>query len=614
MASTAASCGAATAPPPAPRLVADIAPGPVGSDPARPFPFAGGLLFVADDGTHGRELWRSDGTAAGTALVADINPGGAGSAPNGFTQLGARAFFFADDGSHGIEPWLTDGTAAGTHLVRDVRPGAEPSAASYAWDLPPAVLGDDVFFAATDGVHGIELWRSDGTETGTSLVVDLRPGADDADVGGIAAFQSYLFFNTRPEPLPGGGETVPMWRSDGTAAGTVRFADLASAYDEFLVVGGSAFFNAWDRDGEGLWRLDSPQSQPLRVESQAPNTLIDAGGTLLGVRDGGELWRYGYGRVFGAANLPVAAFGRRTVMLEDPGFPDQTLWTSGGSEDTTVPLQRLTPPKDDYDFACDTPYFTRAGDLVYFAASSGDVGCELWALPVDALAEVCVDDCPPPPTATPNPDSQTPSPAPACAAEDPATCTQLVVGEVSGTRGETVPVEVRLTALLTPIAGVQGDLGFGRDATVAATGDGRPACAVNPAIDKWATAFAFQPTGCRPGRDCTAVRALVLALDNVDPIADGSLLYTCQLAIDRRATTGRHQLAIVNIGASDPHGTPVGMIGVDGGVTVLGSGVARAGATGAAGCQVAAPAAGAWGVIGGLVALLACAASRARKR
>jgi ELWxxDGT repeat protein len=109
-------------------------------------------------------------------MVKDLNLGVAAANPSGLTSVDGTLFFKADDGIHGRELWKTDGTAAGTVLVADTNPG---SAGSFPpFDSTRDIVGFNgmVFFAADGGVHGVELWRSDGTEAGTVLVADINPG------------------------------------------------------------------------------------------------------------------------------------------------------------------------------------------------------------------------------------------------------------------------------------------------------------------------------------------------------------------------------------------------------------------------------------------------------
>src|SRR5712692_5540242 len=110
-----------------PQLVKNINPDPAGdSNPYGLTDVAGTLYFQANDGTHGYELWRSDGTKAGTTLVKDINPAG-DSNPYGLTDVAGTLYFEADDGTHGFELWRSDGTRAGTTQVKDINPGGSSS-------------------------------------------------------------------------------------------------------------------------------------------------------------------------------------------------------------------------------------------------------------------------------------------------------------------------------------------------------------------------------------------------------------------------------------------------------------------------------------------------------
>jgi len=96
--------------------------------------------------------------------------------------------------------------------------------------------------------------------------------------------------------------------------------------------------------------------------------------------------------------------------------------------------------------------------------------------------------------------------------------------------GTTAVVSVQLAAGGALIAGLQTDLTYPLLAPVEARSNGRPACTVNPDIDKNATSFVFRPDGCT-GAECTTVRAQVLSLLNLDPIPDTSTLFTCTVAV-----------------------------------------------------------------------------------
>jgi len=94
------------------------------------------FYFGADDGIHGDELWKSDGTSSGTVMVKDIYPGEDLSFPVELTAVGETLYFSADDGIHGHELWRSDGTSSGTVMVKDIYPGANSSSPYYLTTTP----------------------------------------------------------------------------------------------------------------------------------------------------------------------------------------------------------------------------------------------------------------------------------------------------------------------------------------------------------------------------------------------------------------------------------------------------------------------------------------------
>jgi ELWxxDGT repeat protein len=173
----------------------------------------GRALFSADDNEAGRELWITDGTAAGTLLLADIwagggsgNPGSGSysssyqpgryyppyppyflGSPGGEAVLSeGRAVFSATDPERGTELWVTDGTAEGTRLVRDINENTQGFASSTPSQF--AAFGDGrAIFTADDGENGPAPWITDGTEAGTVLLRSFMQGPAGSYPGGYVA-------------------------------------------------------------------------------------------------------------------------------------------------------------------------------------------------------------------------------------------------------------------------------------------------------------------------------------------------------------------------------------------------------------------------------------------
>jgi ELWxxDGT repeat protein/uncharacterized repeat protein (TIGR03803 family) len=279
-------------------MVKDIWAGSAGNSPRNLTAVGDTLFFMADDGNTGYELWKSDGTEAGTVMVKEIVAGMDGTSIGNLTAVGDTLFFMADDGVHGYELWKSDGTEAGTVMVKDILVGSGNSTPSYLVDLSGTLC-----FAANDGTHGTELWKSDGTEAGTVIVKDIRPGSVGSYPMYLASVGGTIFFSAND-----GTSGVELWKSDGTEAGTVLVKDIqpgaGTSYPyRFADVSGTAFFSANDgTNGSELWKSDGTEAGTVLVKdiqpgagSSGPVYLTDIGGTVFFVASdgvhGGELWR-----------------------------------------------------------------------------------------------------------------------------------------------------------------------------------------------------------------------------------------------------------------------------------------------------------------------------------
>ncbi len=233
-------------------LIKDLNPGAASATPGAPVRAGSYWYFAADDGTTGVELWRTDGTASGTIQLKNLRAGAAGSNPTQLTPFGNRLVFVADDGVSGAELWITDGTVGGTTQVTDVGPG--PAAGGI---IVGAAVGNWVVFSANDGTSGQELWRTDGTPGSTTLAGDLTPGAGSSSPAGFTVLGTKVLFRATD-----GTSGVEPWVFDGADAGRARLADLeagsgSSTPTGFTVSGSLAFFRATTAaTGDELYSTD----------------------------------------------------------------------------------------------------------------------------------------------------------------------------------------------------------------------------------------------------------------------------------------------------------------------------------------------------------------------
>lgn len=306
------------------------------------------LYFVANNGTTGTELWKSDGTAAGTVLVKDIRTGSLGSNPSCLVNFNDFLYFAADDGVNGSELWKSDGTAAGTVLVKDINP---LSAGSYPQSLANA--NGTLYFAADDGDNGTELWKSDGTAGGTVLVKDIWSGSSGSYPYGLTGVGSTLFFAATD-----GVKGTELWRSDGTAAGTSLLKDIWTGSSDsypfsFKSVNGQLYFSADNgTKGDELWKSDGTTAGTVLIKDIWPGIPSGAAGNF-------------------------SSLLNRLLFTGNDGISGYTTWQSDG---TAVGTTVATIGSNG-----DMQELVETDDNIYASIRQNDIGRELWAVSYNSI-------------------------------------------------------------------------------------------------------------------------------------------------------------------------------------------------------------------------------------
>lgn len=392
-------------------MVKDIEPGNTGSDP-RDFTLINGILyFTARTQASGRELWRSDGTNGGTFMVKEIINGAVGgfetAGQYGYYNLGfgvvwqsGNNFFFIANNYASVpgggsytnnqELWKSDGTGAGTMMVKDIQPGNDGSD-----PLDFTAINNTLYFTAHTASNGRELWRSDGTNGGTIMVKEIIGGP----VGGFETAGQYGYYThtfsvvwqtggtfyfvaNNYASVPGGGNYTnnpELWKSDGTDAGTVMVKDIyagntGSYPQDFRSMGGLLYFTASESSsGRELWRSDGTNGGTYMVR-EIMNGAV--GGFETASQYAYYSWNfnvvfnigsYFYFTANDYASVPTGGSYENNIEL----------WRSDGTYGGTTKVMEIHPSATEGSYPA---YFTNRLGKIFFTAVNVVNGRELWAI------------------------------------------------------------------------------------------------------------------------------------------------------------------------------------------------------------------------------------------
>ncbi len=362
---------------------ADSAPTPL-------FQLGNESYFTAVDNVHGQEIWRTDGTAAGTELFIDATPGIAGSAVTPGVEYKGKQYFLLNK-----QMWCTDGTRSGTVRTTTLQ---------IRFDTRPVVFKDHFYFVGIVGSMGEGLYKSDGTQSGTHFVAAMKDPWGGAYVGSKGLVIVARNINVNGSPSTGVRPGYNLFFSDGTAAGSVMSSIHISYYGyvrtamlgDDLIVGVTT--NTLSEPGVGkVYRSDGTVAGTTLIDSRAVYAMNSVGNRVIYTSyTGSGAHQYSLWTTDGTSA------GTHSLIDSLPGLYYET------SQHGNIALLTFTSPSQNRllrtdgtaagtSYVTDLPAsawdFHAAGGQTYFSAGDGDHD-DLWRLNDNATGGIFVKQLP----------------------------------------------------------------------------------------------------------------------------------------------------------------------------------------------------------------------------
>jgi ELWxxDGT repeat protein len=327
------------------------------------------IILSADDDINGTELWRTDGTLAGTYMIKDLFPGedperheAGSSSPELFFHFNDEIFFVANSKDYGFELHKTDGTAEGTSIVKDVwtgNLGGLPTGGEFSQYIDTSA--NYIYFRARASKQDPKcLYQSDGTGEGTQAMTD-KDGNLVLYPFDFANFDDLLFFVSKPNT----GNNA-LWYTDGTPSGTMSVSpDSLNIEGVFEACNGHLIFvaNNGNSSNNALWSIESSATKNYVLKKLSPE-----------------------GQWFSGQNEHIVYKNEMYTKSENQTETGGELWKTDGTPEGTAILKDINTHNGSDSVASSNPFsFIIFENYLFFSAIE-------WTAPNNEFYELWLTD------------------------------------------------------------------------------------------------------------------------------------------------------------------------------------------------------------------------------